>query len=49
MKIINFLRYRIRKFLMEEITLEDHIRRGMVVGEHCSIMDDQLFIMGIVT
>ena len=46
MKIINFLRYKIRKFLMEEITLEDHIRRGMVVGEHCSIMDGSTFYYG---
>lgn len=46
MKIINFLRYRIRKFLMEEITLEDHIKRGMVIGENCSIMDGSTFDYG---
>lgn len=46
MKIINFLRYRIRKFLMEEITLEDYIKRGMIVGENCSIMDGSTFDYG---
>lgn len=46
MKIINFLRYRIRKFLMEEITLDDHIKRGMIVGENCSIMDGSTFDYG---
>ena len=46
MKIINFLRYRLRKFLMEEITLEDHIKRGMKVGSDCSIMDGSTFDYG---
>lgn len=46
MKIINFLRYRFRKFLMEEITIEDHIKRGMKVGENCSIMDGSTFDYG---
>lgn len=46
MKIINFLRYRIRKFLMEEITLDDHIKRGMIVGENCAIMDGSTFDYG---
>ena len=46
MKIINFLRYRFRKFLMEEITLEDHIKRGMKVGENCSLMDGSTFDYG---
>lgn len=46
MRIINFLRYRIRKFLMEEITLDDHIKRGMVVGKNCYIMDGSTFDYG---
>lgn len=46
MKIINFLRYRIRKFLMEEITLDNHIKRGMIVGKNCSIMDGSTFDYG---
>lgn len=28
---------------MEEITLEDHIKRGMIVGENCSLMDGSTF------
>lgn len=46
MKIINFLRYRFRKFLMEEIIIEDHIKRGMKVWENCSIMDGSTFDYG---
>jgi len=37
MKIINFLKARFRKFLNEEIWLEDYIAMGMKVGEKCSI------------
>lgn len=46
MKIINFIRYRIRKFLMEEITLEDHIKRGMKVGDNCALMDGSVYDYG---
>lgn len=46
MKIINFIRYGVRKFLMEEITLEDHIKRGMRVGKNCSLMDGSVYDYG---
>lgn len=36
-KIINFLRVRVRKYLNEEIWLEDYIKLGMKVGENCDI------------
>lgn len=46
MKIVNFIRYRIRKFLMQEITLDDYIKRGMKVGENCAILDGSTFDYG---
>ena len=46
MKIINYLRYRFRKFLLEEISLNEHISRGMKVGSNCSIMDGSTFDYG---
>jgi len=42
-KIINFLRSRIRKFFLEEIWLEDYIRMGMRVGKNCSIQPGVVF------
>lgn len=36
-KFVNFARARLRKVLLEEAWLEDYIRMGMQVGEHCSI------------
>lgn len=37
MKLLNYIRARFRKFIMEEIWYEDYIKRGMMVGENCSI------------
>lgn len=37
MKIINFLRARTRKYINEEIWLEDFIKKGMKIGKNCSI------------
>ena len=39
MRIINFLRYRFRKFLLEEKTLDYYIDKGMKIGSNCSIME----------
>lgn len=39
MRIINFLRYRFRKFLLEEKTLEFYVNRGMRIGSNCAIME----------
>lgn len=36
-KIINFCRARFRKFILEEIWLEDYIKMGLEIGENCSI------------
>ena len=37
MKIFNFIRSRLRKFINEERWLEDHIKAGMKVGKNCDI------------
>ena len=37
MKIFNFLRARLRKFINEEEWLKDHIKAGMKVGKGCDI------------
>lgn len=37
MKIINYLKSRIRKFIFEEYWLKDHIKAGMKVGNGCDI------------
>jgi maltose O-acetyltransferase len=37
LKIINYLRSRFRKFILEEIWLEDYIKLGMKIGKNCSI------------
>jgi maltose O-acetyltransferase len=42
-KIINFLRARIKKYLLEEIWLEDYIKMGMKIGENCSIQPGVTF------
>lgn len=36
-KVFNYIRARLRKIILEEIWLEDYIKRGMKVGENCSI------------
>ena len=37
MKVLNFLRARIRKILLEEIWLDDYLKRGMKIGKNSSI------------
>lgn len=36
-KIINFCRARFRKFVLEEVWLEDYMKMGMKIGDNCSI------------
>lgn len=43
MKIINFLRARIRKFINEEIWIEDYKKMGMKIGNNCSIQPGVVF------
>lgn len=42
-KVISFARARFRKWLLEEIWIEDYIKRGMKVGEGCSIQPGVIF------
>lgn len=37
MKIVNFIRARISKFLNQEYWLEDYIKAGLIVGKNCDI------------
>ncbi len=37
MKIFNFLRARLKKFIIEEQWLKDHVKAGMKIGEGCDI------------
>lgn len=46
MKIINFFRYRFRKFLLEEKTLDYYVNKGMIIGSNCSIMEGVVFDYG---
>lgn len=43
MKIINFLRARIRKFINEEIWIDDYKKMGMKIGDNCSIQPGVVF------
>ncbi|WP_236034979.1 acyltransferase [Alkalihalobacterium elongatum] len=43
LKVINFLRVRLRKYFLEEKWLEDYIRLGLKIGENCSIQPGVLF------
>lgn len=43
MRIINFLRSRIRKFINEEIWIEDYKKMGMKIGNNCSIQPGVIF------
>lgn len=43
LKLINFVRSRIRKFLTEEIWVEDLINMGMRIGNNCSIQPGVTF------
>jgi maltose O-acetyltransferase len=42
-KIINFFRARFRKYILEEIWLEDYIKLGMKIGDNCSIQPGVIF------
>jgi maltose O-acetyltransferase len=42
-RIISFIRSRLRKYILEEIWLEDYIKMGMKVGENCSIQPGVVF------
>ncbi|WP_051253550.1 acyltransferase [Paenibacillus alginolyticus] len=42
-RLINFTRARLRKYLLEEIWLEDYIRMGMKIGENCDIQPGVIF------
>ena len=42
-KIISFIKCRFRKWLLEEIWLEDYIKRGMEIGIGCSIQPGVIF------
>lgn len=42
-KMINFLRSRFRKFLLEELWLEDFLKMGMKIGDNCSIQPGVVF------
>jgi maltose O-acetyltransferase len=42
-RVINFVRSRIRKYILEEIWLEDYIRKGMRIGDNCSIQPGVIF------
>jgi maltose O-acetyltransferase len=43
LKIVNFLRARIRKVILEEIWMEDYIKMGMKIGDNCSIQPGVVF------
>lgn len=43
MKILNYLKSRMRKFLFEEIWFEDYIKLGMKIGNNCSIQPGVVF------
>ncbi|WP_214628651.1 acyltransferase [Paenibacillus agaridevorans] len=42
-KLLHFVRARWRKWLLEELWMEDYIRAGMKVGEGCSIQPGVVF------
>lgn len=43
MKIIEFLRARVRKFINQEVWIDDCIKRGMKIGRNCSIQPGVVF------
>lgn len=43
MRIINFIRFRLRKWLLEEITLKDYIKAGLKLGKNVSIQPGVVF------
>ena len=42
-RVINMLRARFRKFLLEEIWLEDYLKMGMKIGDNCCIQPGVIF------
>ncbi|MBC5630265.1 acyltransferase [Clostridium sp. NSJ-6] len=42
-RIFSFIRARVRKRILEEIWLEDYVKRGMKIGENCSIQPRCIF------
>ncbi|MEH6949739.1 acyltransferase, partial [Bacillus sp. JJ634] len=42
-KIVNYVKTRLRKYILEEIWLEDYIKLGMIIGENCSIQPGVVF------
>ncbi len=42
-RIINFTRARFKKYILEEIWLEDYIKLGMKIGNNCSIQPGVIF------
>ncbi|MGQ7884886.1 acyltransferase [Paenibacillus sp. WC2504] len=42
-KIFNFVRARLKKYILEEIWLEDYIKMGMKIGQNCSIQPGVIF------
>ena len=43
MRIINFIRARFKKFLLEERWIDDYIKMGMNIGQNCSIQPGVVF------
>ena len=43
MKIINFLRARFRKYINEEIWIEDYVKAGLKIGKNCEINPGVIF------
>lgn len=43
MRLINSLRSRFRKFLLEEVWHKDYLKRGMMVGKNCYIQLQVIF------
>lgn len=43
MKMMNFLRARIRKVILEEKWMEDYIKMGMKIGDNCAIQPGVVF------
>ncbi len=42
-KVFNFLRARFRKFINEEIWIEDYVKAGMKIGKNCDINPGVVF------
>ena len=42
-RVISYIRARLRKWFLEEIWLEDYIKKGMKIGKNCSIQPGVVF------